>query len=313
MRGPQAVVLEESFETDGNGDRYHVFGSAEALSRAYFHRRMGDHIFAATDGQWFFGGENIDGQTGHTGYDDGDSTLDDAGKGAVVFVPVPTNGIGSFELSISVAASNPGGFDLTRAEGDKMSIEVRSDDGPFLEIARFKGTRSNSPLVAPDGAVVSTEFVEWSFPFVISGEMLQLRIVVRSTSGIGNEVLTFDRVRLIGFEDVLPEDLPSVGGACNPIPGLEGWVVSPWFGAYSKTFAPWIYHARHQFIFLDPSSTASAIFYFDPIIDTWIYTASAVYPNLYFFDGQGWMFFFTDSEDARVFYRYQDQSFRSYE
>ena len=313
VRGPQAIVLEESFETDGEGDRYHVFGSGQAFPRAYFNRRMGDHIFAPTDGQWFFGGENIDGQSGHTGYDDGDSALDDAGKGAVVFLPVPTNGISNFELSVSVAASDPGGFDLSRTEGDKLSIEVRSDDGPFVEIARFNGTGSNSPLVAPNGAVVTTEFVQWTFPFVISGEMLQLRIVVRSTSGIGNEVLAFDQVRLIGFEDVLPEDLPPVGGACNPIPGREGWFESPWFGAYSKAFAPWLYHGRHQFIYLDPSSTPSAIFYFDPILNSWIYTAPTVYPNLYFFDGQGWLYFFDDSEKGRVFYRYQDQSFHYYE
>ena len=110
---------------------------------------MGDHVFSASDGQWFFGGENIDGQTGHIGYDDADSTLDSTGKGAVLFEPVATNGISRFELSISVTASNPGGFDLSRTDGDKLSVEVRTDDGPFEEIARFKGTRSNSPLVAP--------------------------------------------------------------------------------------------------------------------------------------------------------------------
>ena len=313
VSGPQVLVLEESFETDGNGDRYHVFGSAEALSRAYFHRRMGDHVFSASDGQWFFGGENIDGQTGHLGYEDADSTLDSTGKGAVLFEPVATNGISRFELSISVAASNPGGFDLSRTDGDKLSVEVRTDDGPFDEIARFKGTRSNSPLVAPDGTVVTTKFQEWSFPFDVTGEMLQLRIVLRSTSGIGNEVLLFDRVRLIGFENVLRGDLLPVGGVCNPIPEVEDWFESPWLGAYNRTLAPWIFHHRHQFIYLASESTTADIFYFDPVIDSWIYTAPAIYPHLYLFDGQGWMYYFAESLVQRAFYRFSDESYVFYE
>ena len=313
VSGPQVLVLEESFETDGNGDRYDVFGAAEALSRSYFHRRTGDHIFTASDGQWFFGGENIDGQTGHIGYDDADSTLDSTGKGAVLFEPVATNGISRFELSISVAASNPGGFDLSRTDGDKLSVEVRTDDAPFEEIARFKGTRSNSPLVAPDGTVITTKFRERSFPFDVTGEMLQLRIVLRSTSGIGNEVLVFDRVRLIGFENVLRGDLLPVGGVCNPIPELEDWFESPWFGAYNRTFASWIFHHRHQFIYLAPESTTADIFYFDPVIDSWIYTAPAIYPHLYLFDGQGWMYYFAESQVQRAFYRFSDESYVFYE
>jgi len=313
VNSPPVLLLEETFETDGNGVRYNVFGAGEALSRSYFHRREGDHIFAASDGQWFFGGENIDGQTGHVGYNDGDSTLANDGKGAVLFEPVSIEGLASLEVVLSVAASKPGGFDVTSADGDKISVDVRIDDGPFEEIARFKSSQTNGPLKAPDGTEVTTEFTEWSYPVETAGEMLQLRIVLRSTSGIGNEVLAFDRVGLIGHEDVLPEDLLPLGGACNPIFGLEDWFESPWFGFYNKTYAPWIFHDSHQFVYLAPSSTITDIFYFDPVIDSWIYTGPAIYPYIYSFDGQGWLYYFTESESPRVFYRYQDQTFVYYE
>jgi hypothetical protein len=209
--------LEETFETDGEGVRYTVFGAGEALSRSYFHRREGDHIFEASDGLWFFGGENIDGQPGHVGYNDGDSSLANAGKGAVVFEPVSIAGFVSLDVVLSVAASDPGGFDVSNADGDKLSVEVSIDEGPFEKIAQFKSTQSNGPMIAPGNLEVTNEFTDWSFPFEVMGETLQLRIVVRSTSGVGNEVVAFDRVGLIGREDVLPEDLLPLGGACNPI------------------------------------------------------------------------------------------------
>ena len=142
---------------------------------------------------------------------------------------------------------------------------------------------------------MTTEFTEWSFPIEPTGAMLQLRIVLRSTSGIGNEVLAFDRVGLIGRKDVRPEDLLPLGGACNPIFGLADWFESPWFGDYNTTYAPWIFHGSHQFIYLDPGSTVTGLYFFDPVIDSWIYTDPSIYPYLYFYDGQGWMYFFTDT------------------
>lgn len=310
VNGPSTVLIDESFETDGNGVRYDVYGAAEALSRAYFHRRMGDHIFTAPDGQWYFGGENIDGQTGHVGYDDGDSTLDNPGKGAVLFEPVSISGLGNLEVVLNLGASDRGGFDTSKADGDKVSVDVRIDDGSFEEIARFSGS---GKLIAPDGIAVSTDFSDWTLPFEMTGEMLQLRIVLRSTSGIGNEVLAFDHVRLIGRENVRPEDLLPIGGACNPIPDLEDWFESPWFGAYNTTFAPWIFHSSHNYIYIDPSSIITDVYFFDPVIDSWIYTDPAIYPNLYSFDGQGWLYFYTETVAPRVFYRYQDQAFIYYD
>ena len=126
VTSPPIMLLEETFETDGDGVRYDVFGAGEAISRAYFHRWEGDHLFDTPDGQWFFGGENIDGQPGHVGYDDGDATLATVGKGAVIFEPVSIEGLSSVEVVLSVAASSPGGFDASSADGDKLSVDAGS-------------------------------------------------------------------------------------------------------------------------------------------------------------------------------------------
>ncbi len=306
--GPPTLLLEESFETDGDGTRYNIFGAGRAVSNAYFHRSSTDGEFTDPDGSWYFSAENIDGQPGHNTFDDGDGSLSDSGKGAVVFDPVPITGQAGLRVTIQVAASDPGGFDTSRTNGDKVGIEVSIDDGPFQEIGRIQSESENGPMISPDGTPIPGAFTELSFPIGLSGDTLQLRVVLRATSGEGNEILGFDKVMIIGSESVSREEIIPLGGACNPIFDLEDWFDSPWFGPYNTTSDPWIYHPRHNFIYLSPQSGRSNIFLYDPVIDSWLYTNSSLYPILYLFDGQGWMYFFDQPTEGRAFFRYSDST-----
>ena len=90
------------------------------------------------------------------------------------------------------------------------------------------------------------------------------------------------------------------------------WLRSPWLGDYNISYFPWIFHDLHGFIYQWPESTENEIFFFDPVIDTWVFSNSGVYPNLYFYDGQGWMYFFDQPMGARWFFRFADGEFISY-
>ena len=42
----------------------------------------------------------------------------------MVFDPVPITGLSGIEVTLLVAASDPGGFDISTSNGDKMGIQV---------------------------------------------------------------------------------------------------------------------------------------------------------------------------------------------
>ena len=308
VSGLPVVLLEESFETDGDGTRYNIMGAAITRFNAYFHRSSADGNFASPDGDWYFSAENIDGQGGYTGFDDGDALLGFSGMGAVVFDPLPITGLTGIEVTLLVAASDPGGFDNSMSNGDKMAIQASIDNGPFEEIGRLQSSVENGPLISPEETPIGNMFSKLSFLVNATGNTLQLRIVLKATSGAGNEILGFDKVTIIGGEAVLREDIIPLGGACNPILELEDWFQSPWFGDYNTSFQPWIYHPQHKFTYISPLSDRENIFLYDPVIGIWIYTNRSLYPILYFFDDQGWMFFFDKPAERRAFFRYSDST-----
>jgi hypothetical protein len=75
---------------------------------------------------------------------------------------------------------------------------------------------------------------------------------------------------------------PLIGGA--PVGDEVGWYRSEWFGDYNTTFAPWLLHAEHGFIFLTPESTDVSLFVYDAAMGAWWWTREGTYPSLYLFD-----------------------------
>ena len=122
--------------------------------------------------------------------------------------------------------------------------------------------------------------------------------------------LEADNLYVFAITEPPPDPL---GGRINPVAGLPDWFLSPWFGFYNTIFAPWIFHEHHGFNFLAPESTAASVFLFDPVIDAWYFTSPAVYPNLFLFDGQGWVFFFNETANPRTFARFSDGEFLFYD
>jgi len=110
----------------------------------------------------------------------------------------------------------------------------------------------------------------------------------------------------IGLESPLD---PILGGI--PVGNLEDWYLSGWFGYYSTTFAPWIFHAEHGFLYRFPESTNASMFFYDDSMGAWWWTNEGEYPYIYVFappaDYAGtdiesnWLFFFGDTASPRVF------------
>ena len=105
------------------------------------------------------------------------------------------------------------------------------------------------------------------------------------------------------FTIVLSEPL---GGIENRLETPVDWMRSPWFGFYSISRFPWIYHELHGFLYLDPDASVNAIWLYDPVIATWTFTDPAIYPNLFLAEQEEWVFFFAWPDVRRAFFRYSD-------
>ena len=102
---------------------------------------------------------------------------------------------------------------------------------------------------------------------------------------------------------------PLIGG--TPVDGLEGWFYSDWFGYYSTTLSPWIFHAEHGFIYRDPGSSNASMFVFDDAMVAWWWTSESNYPFLYAFDPpadnagtditSAWLWYFEETKTPRSF------------
>ena len=78
-----------------------------------------------------------------------------------------------------------------------------------------------------------------------------------------------------------------------------GWYESSWFGFYNTNFDPWIFHAEHGWTFADSSSTAEGMFLFDLGSSGWFFTGENLYPNLFSFNRNAWVFYFSGTSNPR--------------
>jgi alpha-tubulin suppressor-like RCC1 family protein len=73
---------------------------------------------------------------------------------------------------------------------------------------------------------------------------------------------------------VVPD--PLLGG--SPLSGLVGWYESDWFGYYNTTFAPWLFHADHGWLYLYPGSVHYGMLVYDHAMGAWWTSRSPCYP-----------------------------------
>ncbi len=81
----------------------------------------------------------------------------------------------------------------------------------------------------------------------------------------------------------------------------EGWLRSAWMGDFNIGFFPWIFHAQHSWMFIFDGSTSDDIFLYDLSLEGWLFTSSGVYPSMYSFGRNAWIFYFVGTSGPREF------------
>ena len=81
----------------------------------------------------------------------------------------------------------------------------------------------------------------------------------------------------------------------------EGWWSSEWFGSFNTNFYPWIFHPEHSWMYVFEESTSDDIFSYDLSLEGWLFTSSGVYPSMYSFGRNAWIFYFVGTSGPRQF------------
>ena len=90
----------------------------------------------------------------------------------------------------------------------------------------------------------------------------------------------------------------------------EGWAFT-WLGTFNGTFMPWIFHGDHSWMYVWGESTSDDLFAFDLSSNQWFFTSASLYPNLYSFGRESWVFYFDGTSGPREFVDLQSGDFFS--
>ncbi len=194
----------ESFETDGEGTRY---GSNHAVvnpSSDFFERfdttsppagYFGPAIAGpALDGTFAWVSEDTQGTTG--------------GTGMVTLAPLTVTGYSSLSVSMALEQARTGDIDQWE-NTDFVKVLISMDGSPFTAIGAFYGDDSNggNGLLREDtdlngvssdldgGLEVPDELTDYTFPILITGTTLVVRVEVNSNA---SEELAFDNICIDG-------------------------------------------------------------------------------------------------------------------
>lgn len=206
--GAQTILLQESFETDGEGSRYTTLNGSDDGGSDYFARRQvgSANTYGLSggdlDGTWFWGIQDIDGE--------GQALEDLASDEArLTFNEISIDGYANLTLTIAFAqAANEVEFD------NSIMAEYRTDGGEWITVGGFRGIHTNSAgryfegdastYPEPGAPRLNRNFSDFSWNIFASGQTLQLRIY--SNANGSNEGYYFDNVRMTA-----EAGLPSLG------------------------------------------------------------------------------------------------------
>lgn len=84
-----------------------------------------------------------------------------------------------------------------------------------------------------------------------------------------------------------------------------GWLENSWFGWIAAEDFPLIYHANHGALQISDVSTPTVLTFYDYALESWQYTTSALYPYLFSYRLNAWLYYLEESAfGGRWFYYY---------
>jgi hypothetical protein len=218
-----------------------------------------------------------------------------------------------FTVESDVDYSLSGGVSWTNKLGHQLKAAVR-----------LTREGESQPIVEIDQSVTSLGSPFFPNPFVIPE-------IAALATGPASGVLTAGTYRLqfsVGVEAVVNSDTNSVtanftvtlgdsGGSSEPliggtpVDGLVDWFLSDWFGYYNTTWAPWLNHGQHGFLYRVPESSNDNMYVYDLAMGAWWWTSESIYPFMYVFDppadsvgtdiGASWVYYFEGTMSPRSF------------
>lgn len=218
----ETILFQESFETDGLGDRYKVQNPSDDGANDYFARREAGSSGVrarggAADGQWHWSGRDIDGKG---------VAVDDleANQARLWFKKFTASGYQNLEIRVAAAqGGNEHEFDdrlifQYRFDGDDQ-WSTRGDGGKWTSdeeeltwdtAGGFRGRHTNSAgwyfegddtTVPPPGTPRLTQsFKEFSWQLWGRGETMEIRVFQKGNGS--TEEYHFDNLRVTGLADL---------------------------------------------------------------------------------------------------------------
>lgn len=96
----------------------------------------------------------------------------------------------------------------------------------------------------------------------------------------------------------------------------DGFFRSPWLGGIylNAELDGWVWHEKHGWLFLAPEASNEAVFLYDPAIPSWLFTGRSLYPFLYVFALEGWVYYYDDGvtgpgDFSRAFFSFGTDGF----
>lgn len=217
LQAQTVTVLQESFETDGQNDRYFVIGGGDNGELEFFARREefsagADASGGTIDGSWFWGASDID----NINEDLPSDLYPDLGNrdGVLIFNDIDISGIGDLRIEMAVAQGE-GTFE----PDNHFQIQIRFDSteagetfgtGDWITIGGFRAISTNTParyFVGPlrittesDPRLTST-FQDWAWDINGLGDTIDIRLVINSN--FWEEDYYVDNIRIIGEEGLV--------------------------------------------------------------------------------------------------------------
>lgn len=195
-----AIIVSDSFETDGHGSRYTATGLFSDGEDDYFVRTDGATgptglpTYTNAHGDWFYAIE------------DSETTENTSSVARLDFTDLSITGVTQLQFAIDLAAGSTSAFD---ANEDFFRLEFQVDAGSWQPaIAAFNdGTAKNTMLRIDtdfdgigDGTTLSTTFQSISSAAIpVAGHSLNVRIDLWSVHG--DEAIAFDNLRVTSIPE----------------------------------------------------------------------------------------------------------------
>ncbi|MCC5834663.1 MAG: lamin tail domain-containing protein [Opitutales bacterium] len=208
----QEMLFQESFETDGEGERYIVIGGGDNPDdprMAFARRRVGTTGTLGQgdllDGDWMWMARRMTTVPGPRGDEFEGEGLSDR-DARLKFPDIDVSGYGELSVRLVIMVGAPG-----HEPNDDFKMRVRFDGGEWQEIGGFRSSTSNSwPIyyqgpsdtmtVQDDPNKLIRFFTEWEWPIYNHGDEMELQLTFSGNAF--NEDWYVDNIRIFGESDL---------------------------------------------------------------------------------------------------------------